>query len=60
MGDVSDTGTGEAALTEAEPRYRHLPSRVPMDELVEERAASDKPDPEMGRDPNHEWLLRGV
>lgn len=40
--------------------YRHLPDRVPPEDLITEQPASGAPDPEMGRDPNHDWLLRGV
>lgn len=39
--------------------FRHLPEPIPLDKLVEERPSSDPPDPDMGRDPNHDWLLRG-
>lgn len=40
--------------------YHQLPARVPLEDLITEQAASDPSDPEMGRDPNQDWLLRGV
>jgi hypothetical protein len=40
-------------------RYRHLPERIPPEELIAQQPASDAPDPEMGRDPDRDWLLRG-
>jgi hypothetical protein len=51
---AADTDTDSAGS------YRHLPERVPLEDMITEQPASDAPDPEMGRDPNHDWLLRGV
>jgi hypothetical protein len=51
-----DPGPGRRARTD----YRHLPERPRPDELVMEQPSTDAPDPEMGRDPDRDWLLRGV
>jgi hypothetical protein len=56
---VSEPETGSASEPEASQRYKHLPERVPLDELITQTPASDAPDPEMGRDPDRDWLLRG-
>lgn len=60
-GTSNDPGTASASAseTDASQRYRHLPERVPLDELITEEPASDAPDPEMGRDPDRDWMLRG-
>ncbi|TFC86408.1 hypothetical protein E3T24_06555 [Cryobacterium sp. TmT2-59] len=41
-------------------RWRTLPARVPVDEQTTSSPASDAPDPEGGRNPDNDWLLRGV
>jgi hypothetical protein len=56
---MSEPATGSAPEPEVSQRYRHLPERVPLDELITETPSSDATDPEMGRDPDRDWLLRG-
>lgn len=41
-------------------RWRSLPARVRVDEQSTSVSASDAPDPEGGRNPDNDWLLRGV
>ncbi|TFC39650.1 MULTISPECIES: hypothetical protein [unclassified Cryobacterium] len=41
-------------------RWRDLPARVRVDEQSMSVPASDAPDPEGGRNPDNDWLLRGV
>jgi hypothetical protein len=43
---------------QAAPDFRHLPERVPLDQLTTSQPASDPPSPDFGRDPDHEWMLR--
>jgi hypothetical protein len=40
-------------------RFRHLPEPIPFDQFVEVQPSSGPPEPDMGRDPEHDWLLRG-
>jgi hypothetical protein len=39
-------------------RFRHLPERVPLDELVAEQPASDAPDPDTLVEPTGDWMHR--
>lgn len=41
-------------------RWRALPARVPVEEQSTSSPASAAPDPEGGRNPDTDWLLRGV
>lgn len=40
-------------------RFRSLPPPVPLDQTVEEQDVDPARDPELGRDPDRDWLLRG-
>jgi hypothetical protein len=40
--------------------FRHLPERVTFDQLCTGQPPKPPNDPDLGRDPNHDWLLRGV
>lgn len=44
----------------AAARFAELPERVDPDSYVEGVDVSDVPDPEFGRDPNKEWMLKYV
>lgn len=39
-------------------RFRHLPERVPLDEIVAEHSASDAPDPDALVEPTGDWMHR--
>jgi mannose-6-phosphate isomerase-like protein (cupin superfamily) len=55
------TATYDDSLAAAPDRdFRHLPDPIPTDQLTTTQAASDARDPEFGRDPNHDWLVRGI
>ena len=41
-------------------RWRVLPAQVPLDEQTTSEPASHAPDPEAGRNPDNDWLLRGI
>ena len=41
-------------------RWRALPARVRVEDQSSSVPASDAPDPEGGRNPDNDWLLRGV
>ena len=41
-------------------RWRALPARVRVEDQSASVPASDAPDPEGGRNPDNDWLLRGV
>ncbi|MEC5193175.1 MULTISPECIES: hypothetical protein [unclassified Arthrobacter] len=41
-------------------RWRALPTRVRVEEQITSVPVSDAPDPEGGRNPDNDWLLRGV
>jgi len=41
-------------------RWRALPARVRVQDQSTSVPASDAPDPEGGRNPDNDWLLRGV
>jgi hypothetical protein len=41
-------------------RYRHLPEPVRPEDMVELIAADAAPDPNFGRDPDTEFLLRNA
>lgn len=62
-------GDADESVQEDEPgpvvadpldRWRALPARVPVEEQSTSLPASDEPDPEGGRNPDNDWLLRGV
>ncbi|MCL3860927.1 heme biosynthesis protein HemY [Actinotalea sp. K2] len=46
--------------TASADRYRVLPERVPVEQTIATIDAEAVPDPTMGRDTDHEWLLRNV
>ena len=39
-------------------RWKTLPAPIPVEKMVTEQPSHEAPDPEMGRDANHEWMLR--
>ena len=39
-------------------RFRHLPDRVPIEELVAEQSATDAPDPDALVEPTGDWMHR--
>lgn len=39
-------------------RFGHLPRRIELAETVETRPASDASDPDFGRNPDRDWLIR--
>lgn len=41
-------------------RWRALPARVRVEDQSTSVPASNAPDPEGGRNPDNDWLLRGV
>jgi hypothetical protein len=41
-------------------RWRTLPARVTVEEQSTSSPATDAPDPDGGRNPGNDWLLRGV
>lgn len=41
-------------------RWRALPARVRVEDQSTSSPASDAPNPEGGRNPDNDWLLRGV
>lgn len=56
------SGSDEARTpSESDPRarFRSLPPRVPLDQLIEEQDVDVGRDPDFGRDPDRDWLLRG-
>lgn len=55
--EEDEPGPGVAAPLD---RWLVLPARVPVDEQSMSVPASDSPDPEGGRNPDNDWLLRGV
>lgn len=38
--------------------FTRLPKPIPVTEMIETKAASDAPAPDMGHDSEHEWMLR--
>ncbi|OPC84592.1 hypothetical protein B4N89_29985 [Embleya scabrispora] len=57
------TGASTAAGPDADQaaraaRWGHLPERVASADLVEEKPADPPNDPDFGRDPDRDWLLR--
>jgi len=52
--------TKNPAPDPAAARFAKLPERVDPDSYVEGVDVSDVPDPEFGRDPNKEWMLKYV
>jgi hypothetical protein len=39
-------------------RFGHLPGRVPPEQMVEETPADPPNDPEFGRDPDNDWMVK--
>jgi len=46
------------AATQSAGRFARLPARIPPEDLVEEVPADTAKDPDFGRDPDRDWLLR--
>lgn len=38
--------------------FRRLPEPIALEDTVPGHDVRDAPDPDGGRDPNHEWMLR--
>jgi hypothetical protein len=39
-------------------RFGHLPDRVPPEQMVEESPADAPSDPDFGRNPDNDWMVR--
>ncbi|WP_346232605.1 hypothetical protein [Parafrigoribacterium mesophilum] len=50
----------EADASDPANRWSVLPEQVPFEEQVISIPASDAPDVDGGRSPDHEWLIRGL
>lgn len=53
MSAAATTTPGSAAA-----RFAVLPEPVRLEDTVTTRETEPAPDPEMGIDPNHEWMIR--
>lgn len=42
----------------AAPDFRRLPEPIALEDTVASQDVRHVPDPDGGRDPNHEWMLR--
>lgn len=63
VGDADESGRSvERTPDGSDPldRWRALPARVPVEQQNTTVPASDEPDPDGGRNPDTDWLLRGV
>lgn len=40
--------------------FRHLPEPIRLEDTIAEQDVRPVPDPDGGRDPNHEWMLRHI
>ena len=61
MSDVADEADAAVTIvsaTAAASRFSRLPARILPEDMVEEVAADTAKDPEFGRDPDRDWLLR--
>jgi hypothetical protein len=67
MGDVDVTGdeaheavstSDERPATPPVDRFSQLPTRILPEDMVEEVPADTAKDPDFGRDPDRDWLLR--
>ena len=38
--------------------FRRLPEPIALEDMVAEKDVRDAPDPDFGRDPNTEWMLK--
>ena len=53
--------TEHGHLPEPEPRdFRQLPEPIALEDTVTGVDVSHVPDPDGGRDPDHEWMLRHI
>lgn len=50
---VSGDGAAERAA-----RFGHLPDRVPPERMIEEVPADPPNDPDFGRDPDADWMVK--
>jgi hypothetical protein len=58
---MSATGKSELAKDVAgvpASRYRKLPEPIRLDQVTTTQPASDAPAPDLGRDPDHDFMLR--
>lgn len=58
MAETNDSRAGDEA-TGAE-RYRHLPDPVRLEDTVATKETSPVPDPDGGRDPERDFMLRNA
>lgn len=58
-GSIQEDESGPDAAVPPNP-WRVLPARVPVEDQITSVPSSDPPDPEGGRNPGNDWLLRGV
>ena len=54
----SEPREDEAVPVDPRRRWRTLPAPIPVEELTASQPSHDPVDPELGRDANHEWMLR--
>jgi hypothetical protein len=62
-GDIVDgreeqTAAGDDGAAERAARFGTLPGRVDPRDMVEESPADPPNDPEFGRDPDNDWMVR--
>ena len=57
---MSSDAEPETTAAVAEPRYRTLPDRVPLEDTIAMQEAEASPDPTMGRDTEREFMLRNA
>jgi hypothetical protein len=50
--------TGSDRSGDALSRFRHLPDRVPVGELIAEQPTADAPDPDALVEPTGDWMHR--
>jgi uroporphyrinogen-III synthase len=48
---------GDGAAERA-ARFGHLPERIPPEHMIEEVAADAPHDPDFGRDPDADWMVK--
>jgi hypothetical protein len=55
--DTHTTPAGDGAAERA-ARFGHLPDRIPPERMIEEVPADAPNDPEFGRDPDADWMVK--
>jgi hypothetical protein len=56
--DMAKPKAGSDKAPDDAQRFRHLPKRVPLGELVAEQSASEPPDPDALTEPTGDWMHR--